>query len=85
MFLLIIAVDLIVTWNALQEDVYSDPSDVFLGSNLWRERRHTNLDLLKAAEAKDVDRYVQLAGGLDQALLRIVMEKDVTNFPEGKV
>lgn len=74
-----------ITWNVLQEDVYSDPSDVFLGSNLWRERRHTNVDLLKAAEAKDVDRYVRLAGGLDQALLRIVMEKDITNFPEGKV
>lgn len=65
--------------------MYGDPNDLFLGGNLWHQRRYSNVALLKAAEAKDVDRYVRLAGGLDQALLRITMEKDTVKFPEGKV
>ena len=52
---------------------------------MWTARRHTNVDLMKAAEANDVDRYVSIAGGLDQALLRIINEKDTIKFPEGKV
>ncbi len=67
-----------------QEDIYGDPTDVFL-RDFWRPRRHTNIDLTRAAEAKDLDRYVHVAGGLDQALLRIIIEKDSVKFSKEKV